>query len=225
MQNKKFNRGRAAKRLQHWLMRMHQPRLQMSLIILLTAGAGFFSSALLRYAGVVSMWQRYPIAVACAYLAFLFLLWCWLHWRKEDLNGNLDGPHSGSRGSVDQCAPDARAEKIGEIELPDVGGAIDGGDELVLVLLALAAVFSILFVAMWTVWTAPVLFAEILVDAALARGLYRTLAGFDEPNWLRTALRRTGWQFLFVAVFLAISGGVMQHFVPSATSFWEVLKW
>ena len=220
----KFNRDREVKQTQRWLMRLHSPRLHMSLIIALTGGVGFLSSFVLLHFGMGAMWLRYSVAAACAYVSFLFFLWCWMRWRSDDFSGP-DGSYADPpRGGVD-CGPGHRASNASDVELPDIGGGLDGGDELVLVLIAIAVLFSFVWVAIWIVWAAPALFAEILVDAALAGvagGLYRVLPGLEVELWLRTAIQRTVWQFLLTAVLLGMTGAVIQHFVPSAKSIGQV---
>lgn len=64
------------------LLRRGMPRLQMSLILLLTGLVGFLVSFALLRAGVGRMWLRYPLAVIAAYAAFLLLLRLWLSYQR-----------------------------------------------------------------------------------------------------------------------------------------------
>ncbi|NTV97436.1 MAG: hypothetical protein HGA75_18835, partial [Thiobacillus sp.] len=79
-----LSRSRLVRRLRDRLERVGYPRLQMSLIVLVTGGAGFLASALLLRAGLDSLWLRYLCAFALAYPVFLALLWLWLRTRAED---------------------------------------------------------------------------------------------------------------------------------------------
>lgn len=194
----------------------------MSLIVALTAAVGFLSSVVLLNSGMTVMWQRYPLAVAVAYLAFLFLLWCWLKWRKDEWGDGVDYSGSGRKGDGGQCAPTEKSMKLDNIGLPDITGGIDGGEELVLVVVAIAILLAAASAAVWVVWVAPALFAEILVDAALARGLYRRIPGFQEQHWLQTAMKRTALPFGITATVLGLAGAAMQHFVPTAKSIGQV---
>jgi hypothetical protein len=194
----------------------------MSVIVALTAAVGFLTSVLLLHIGVSAMWQRYPIAVLAAYASFLFFLWCWLRSRKEDWSDGLDLPGSGTKSDGNQCGPPEGLTDANGIDIPDIRGGLDGGDELVLVVLVVAVLAAAIWAAVWVVWMAPGLFAEILVDAALARGLYRRLPGSEEPNWLKTAIHRTIWPILVSAVVLGLLGAAMQHFVPTASSIGQV---
>jgi hypothetical protein len=78
------------------------PRLQMFLLVALTGGAGLLASLVLLRAGIELMHVRYPFAVGCAYLVFLFLLWLWLRTKADDyvdgsfdLSGIADGGNPG----------------------------------------------------------------------------------------------------------------------------------
>lgn len=50
----------------------------MSLLLLLTGGAGFLCSYALLHAGLARMWLRYPVSILVAYCVFLLLLRLWL---------------------------------------------------------------------------------------------------------------------------------------------------
>ncbi len=219
-----FNRQREVKRVQRLLLRLHSPRLQMSLIVALTAAVGWIGSISLLALGVTAMWQRYPLAVAIAYIAFLAFLWCWLRWRKSDWADGLDLSGSGGKGEESQCVPTEKPMNLDKVDLPDVTGALDGGDELALVVIAFVLLLAAAFAAMWVVWAAPALFAEIVVDVALAQGLYRRMPGLQEQSWVQTATRRTALPFGITAAVLGLAGAVMQYFVPTARSIGQVFS-
>ena len=69
----------------------------MMLIVALTAAVGFLASVTLLSSGMNTMWIRYPLAVAAAYAAFLFFLWCWLRLRWEDF---IDVPDFSGAGGI-----------------------------------------------------------------------------------------------------------------------------
>lgn len=108
-----FTRSGEITRLTGRLNRDGYPRLQMSLLVALTGGAGLLASLLLLHsAGVEAMHVRYPLAVGCAYLVFLVLLWLWLRTKADDyLDGSIDIPDLSGGGSP------------GIDALPDFGGA------------------------------------------------------------------------------------------------------
>ena len=87
--------------------RLHSSRLQMTLIVALTGAVGFFASLALLHAGLNSLWLRYPVAVAIAYIAFLSFLWCWLRMRADDFLDRLDlpGPDFGPQSAGTEPVP------------------------------------------------------------------------------------------------------------------------
>jgi hypothetical protein len=131
--------------------------------------------------------------------------------------GSFDG--GGASGNVDFGAGDSGVEAIVEKPLAVIGHADEGAIPLAVILLALGIVFSSLFV----VWSAPILFAEILVDALLAAGLYRRLRGLDPRHWMVAALRRTLLPFVLTTLVVAGAGWGMQSHAPGARSLGEVL--
>jgi len=220
-----FNRDKEVERHRRLIERVHSPRLQMALIAALTGASGLLASYVLRIAGLSSMAVRYPLAVAIAYAAFLFFLWCWLRW--GDGNGDaedfdvVDAATEVSYGNSSSASPVADVSDGGGVDL-DVGdgeGAIIG-----VVIVAGIALLTALFAVFSIVSMAPVLFAELLVDAALAGGLYRHVRGIDRGrHWLTTAIARTGWRFGAVAVVAAAAGWLIARAVPGADSIGALL--
>jgi len=253
------------RRIRRALERAHSPRLHMMLIVGLTGAAGFFTSATLMHAGVDLLWLRYALAVGCAYLAFLGLLWCWLCLRRDDLAdaaGNAPDLLT-SGGGAPSCRPDdvafsggefggggaggsfADDEMLGHAAMrsvadapaadPGVGAKLGSGaadaaagaldaEELAVVVLAIAALVGAAWAALWLVWGAPLLLAELVFDAALAAGLYRRLRSVRGEHWLRTAVQRTLFPFAAVTLLFALAGAVMQHVVPEARSVGQVFR-
>jgi hypothetical protein len=203
-------------------------------------------------AGVDSLWLRYPMAVAIAYLAFLALLWCWLRLRRDDVLDGLDILSSGwDWGS---SSPDPRCEPGGgrfggggasgsfddrprpaQLVFEGAGSSGSGSgsgepwdvfdlEDLAFVLVAVAALAGAAWAALWMIWAAPALLAELMLDAALAAGLYRRLRGIEGDHWLRTAIRRTAGPFAAVAVLFCLAGAGLQMYAPSATSIGQVIQ-
>lgn len=94
---------------------------------------------------------------------------------------------------------------------------LDEGALLALVVVAVIALL-VLGVAVYVVWIAPTFFAELILDAGLAAGLYRQTKGLQRRPWVVSALRQTIVPALLVAVLLAIAGGVMQSVYPDVAS-------
>ncbi|MBK0025116.1 hypothetical protein IAE57_02985, partial [Stenotrophomonas sp. S48] len=80
------------------LQRNGWPRQQMAVIVLLTGAAGFLAAHALRVAGVDMMLLRYPLAVLLAYGVFLLLMWLWIRWRWDAVDGAPDVGGGGGSG-------------------------------------------------------------------------------------------------------------------------------
>ena len=78
--------------------------------------------------------------------------------------------------------------------------------------------------AVWMTVAAPTFLAELMLDSALAAGMYRRLDAADEGHWFRTAINRTGWLFVCVMLGFALVGALMQTYAPRATSIGEVIR-
>lgn len=225
------------------------PRLQMSAIVMITASGGLLSSHLLRNGGIDAMVVRYPLATLAAYGLFLLLMWAWVRWRNDmddaymddayeellDHSIDLDGGSTpttpgwtsggGSSGAGRSGTGGARVSSglsEGDV-LPDL---IDGdaGLPVLAIVALLAASVAALVAAVWVVWSAPVLMAELLVDAALAGGLYRRMRGIQAQGWWWLCVRHTIWPLLGVLVFFIVVGAVAQHQAPGATTLMEALR-
>ena len=122
----------------------------------------------------------------------------------------------------------AASTDLGDIELPsavgDAAGAVADADNAAVPLLILALVLGLALASLWVVWTAPALFAEVLVDGALSFTLYRHLRRSEPRHWFATALRRTVLPFAITAVFLALVGAGLSAAAPGAHSIGEVVR-
>lgn len=231
-------------RLRERLERQHWPRLQMSLIVLLTGAVGFLASFALLQAGLQSMALRYPLAACAAYAGFLLLLWTWARSRGRGFDSadvpdwgdggggpagagwSSGGGHSGGGGAsasfdapVSHPMPHASADADSG---PDLS-LLDGADDFGWVLIAIAIALGAALAAAWVVWIAPGLMAELLLDVALAGGLYRRLRRIESRHWLSTALRRTALPFLLLALLAAATGFAAARYAPGAASIGDVL--
>lgn len=234
-----LNRPRLVQRLQQRLERHGWPRVQMTLLVALMGGAGLLASFLMLQAGLHAMWVRYPLALAAAYLVFLVLLWLWLRTHASDyadaadapgdMGFMLDGaalpaPTAGGGGDFGGGGASASFDAPGTTPLGEGLGSVADADgfaiPLAVVLLAIGLALSSLYV----VYTAPVLFAELLLDGALAATLYRRLRGLASRHWIETAVRRTAVPFVLTALFLGLCGVAMQWYAPQAHSLGDVLQ-
>lgn len=241
------NHGSEVVRARQHLQQRGWPRLQMALIVALTGAAGFLASHLLRLAGIDAMLLRYPMAVLLAYGVFLLLMWVWIRWRWDnvldglspDVGGSgasprgsaMESPWSGAGGrsggggasaSWNESVP-AGGSDAGE--LPLTGLAEDEAGLPMLAILGLVAlVATVLLASVWVVWSAPVLMAELLVDAAIAGGLYRRMQGMQQQGWWRVCVSHTIWLLLGLLLFFAMLGWLAQELAPGASHLLQVIQ-
>jgi hypothetical protein len=227
-------------RLRRYLLLRSYPRLQMSLLVALTAGAGLAASFVLLHAGMGSMGLRYPLAVLIAYGVFLGLLWLWMRsaladhiedavdvvdrWQARSRSASSED-HQPSRTSFDH-ATDRSASGDG-VSFGDAFEVIGSADEAAIPLALIAALVALLaaltFSLVSVVWAAPALFAELLFDGVLAVGLYRRLRRADVRHWLQSALRHTFWPFMVALILAAAGGALLQWHAPQATTVSQAL--
>lgn len=237
--------------MQGELVRESFPRLQMFLLVALTGGAGFMASYLLLHAGLVQMWLRYLAALGIAYAVFLGLLWLWLRTRAADYldipidvaaHGGDGAPpcYSGQGGSFDGGGASGSYEvaeaKASFLSGQGIGGAEPGavanaGDvaleavtEPEAIPFAVILFFvTLLFSSLFMVHSAPLLFAELVVDGVLSASLYHRLRGLSPSHWLETAISRTWWPFLLTSGILVAAALWMEGQAPGAHSIGEYL--
>ncbi len=218
------------------------PRLQMLFLVSITGVAGFLASYLLLHAGLGEMWMRYLVAFGIAYLIFLGLLWMWLRTSASDYSDFPDITNSiptrgggctgkggefgggGASGYFDQPAVSTSMDSAySSSDTNMVGEAFGAADEFAIPLALLALVGMLLLSSFYVIYSAPILFAELLVDGVLAASLYRRLRGLETRHWLETAIRRTFWPFVLTALCVACAGWVMALYAPGAVSIGDVL--
>ena len=230
------------------------PKLQMFLIVLLTGACGFLTSAgLLHLAELKILWLRYALASLSAYLVFLALLRFWLFYKRTfsgfdlpDVNLDFSGANidlSGLGESGDFAFSGASGDAGGggaggswdggDVSSLDTGGShsslfdgvsLDGDEGCLLLAAILLLALGILVVALYFIYSAPVLLAELLVDGLLMSGVYREMQKREAGNWLPTALRKTWLPAALLIVSLAVSGFLLQKAVPRANSLGDVWR-
>lgn len=246
-------RWRLTQRLKKALEKRESPRLEMSVLVVLSGASGFLASVGLLHAGLHRIPVRYVAAVTIAYAVFLALLDVWIRRHRTRRGG---GAARGS-GSIDM-------DPVVALDLGDVstgssgssaglfsggggksggggasgswagaggsgsgsGGGLDisvDGDDAGVLIALAVAAVILLGASVWLVLAAPSLFAELLLDGALSAGLYRRLGRLPHRPWLETALRRTILPFLLAAVTLGVVGRVMEGYAPEARSLGGVL--
>ena len=138
-------------------------------------------------------------------------------------SANFDAPMPlqalapGKSGSVSSDVGSGLADGLGSI-----GDAADA-DELVIPLLVIALAVGLALSSFYVIYSAPTLFAELLLDGALSASLYKRLRGIERRHWVSTALRRTALPFVLTALLLAAVGWGLQTAAPGAHSVGEAI--
>lgn len=97
-------------------------------------------------------------------------------------------------------------------------------DEAVWLIVVIAALTGAFLAAIYIIYIAPVLLAEILVDGVLVTGLYRRVKKIDQPYWLKTAVKKTLLPAVIIAICFGAAGFGMQEIAPEADSIGAIWK-
>jgi len=222
--------------------------LHATLILLLTGVAGFLTSVVLLRLGISPMWLRYPVAILFAYGVFLILLRVWLslsrprYWELDDaaditvevisdLPQGGDADFAGAGDFAGGGAGGVWEESVSTVTTGTTNSASSTGfsfdldlEEGWLIVIAIVAIIAGAIAALYIVYIAPALLAEILLDGVLLAGLYKQVKSIEHRHWLSAALRRTALSAILVAVFFGVAGYAMQTTAPQARSVGEVWK-
>jgi hypothetical protein len=221
MKEGEVDRKRVVERVADHLERGSGPRLLMFGIVFATAIAGFFASVGLLRIGIVSMWLRYALSIVLAYAVFLFQIWLWvLHRRGVKVDAELDAV-------PDQVDPELAGHSSHFDASPTAGSG--GGvpldlDDLLVVVVFVAAVACACIAALYVVYTAPSLLAEVLLDGVLSAGLYRRFRRVERREWLTSAVVRTRVPVIVTALFFIVAGATGQWYAPQAVSIGGVWR-
>lgn len=117
-----------------------------------------------------------------------------------------------------------------DVGIGDIGDIGDAGEALPLVafLAAVVGVIALLgaiLASAWIVLSAPTFLGELIVDVALARGLYKHMIGSYDRYWLKTALRHTFKSFFCLLFLLMVAGFLMQVAVPNVASIGQFIHY
>ncbi len=240
------------------------PRIQLSLILGLTALLAFLFNFLLLLLGAESMAVRYALDVVFGYAAFLLLLriWAWLQSDdpigsislpdlfipdidiagsvggaadKFDFGGGGDFAGAGAGGSwsdSDVPAPSPVAfasvsgggsggSGIGSSGLGSFDLDLDDGWVIVILLVILAIILGAI---VYVIYIAPVLMAELLIDAAVVTSIYQPVKNIERRFWLRTALWKTAIPAVVILILFFAAGFLMQSAEPEARTIGEFLN-
>jgi len=92
------------------------------------------------------------------------------------------------------------------------------GEQLGYLLLFLLIVGSLLIVAAYLVWQAPVILVEAAFEVWLASTLLSRIHDFERRGWVPITARATMVPFAYVVVTAMIVGWWLQHVCPAAAT-------
>jgi len=235
-----------AETLKQRLLAASFPRLQMVFILSLAGLGAFLCSAALLHGGLGNMMVRYLFATAMGYVLFLVLIRLWLDYQRRRWSFLLDLPDvdlgpgstnpslSGGGGSFGGGGASGSWQPSSELPVP--GSATEASpsladsvpdldlDEAWPVVLGLAALLAGLTALGYLIYASPVLFAEVLLDAAIVGAVYRRARRRRRNHWLRGVLRRTWLSAALLCAFVALIGFSMQAAAPDARSLGAVIR-
>ena len=97
-------------------------------------------------------------------------------------------------------------------------------DEVWWVVIAVACVLGAAVAIGYVIYAAPLLLAEVALDAAVVSTLYRRLRKDDVSHWAVTVLKRTWLPATALMIFAAIGGYALQQVAPEARSIGGVVR-
>lgn len=218
-------RANEIRRVQGELERSCHPRIEMLVLVTLTGLAGFLASYGLLHLGWTSMATRYLASITLAYVAFLLMLRLWMALRSDALSDRLED----AADIVLECEPGSSAGDVlsagSDASVGDVLSAADAEAIPLAVVLGLVVAMVAIGITLLTVVTsAPLLFAELIVDGLLSASLYQRLCGINQSHWLESAVRRTIKPFLITATVICLAAVAMGMYAPGAHSIGAVIK-
>lgn len=155
--------------------------------------------------------------------------------RFGDRSGDtlFEGGRSGGGGassSFDGPALTARAgattnsRAMASLEQSGHGSWSFDDDTFIWILTAAAAACAAFIAVGYLIYAAPVLLAEVALDAALVSTLYRRLRREDVAHWSGTIVRRTWMPAAILIISLMAGGYALQYLAPQARSIGGVIR-
>lgn len=218
-------------------------RVQLFAVIALSGLMSFGVSFALLRMGVDAMSFRYGAAAVFGYGAFVVLFRVWLGWRgTTDLDPQVDpGLFDLHAGAASDTLPDffgggrsGGGGASGSWGDSDVSRAVPAGldrgpsrpstgidldlDDLGWVLILCAVAFAGAVAVGYVIVAAPILIAEVMVDAAIVSTVYRRVAATNTRHWAATIVRRTWAPAAILTASLIAGGYALQKLAPDAKS-------
>ena len=196
------------------------PRVAMMLIVALSGAAAFGISVAALRLGVDDMALRYPSATLVGYVMFILLIRVWIVLHRD---GDV-ASHSGDLIDAIDAMGEALPASSGGPAAPEWFGSNLDVDEAWFIVLAILCALGGLIAIAYVVYIAPVMLAEVALDAALVSTVYRRLRREDAEWWAISVLRRTWLPAAALTLFVAAGGFALQQVAPDARSIGGVVQ-
>lgn len=221
-------RPRARAALEDYFRKRSHPRFILGLLVITSGIAGYLASYLLLRCGIGEMWQRYPIAVAGGYIAFLVQLRLWVEierdrYDKKYIQADVEPPKAPSPEPRRDHTPDSSWFEWLDAPL-DLFSLDEGCLAGCFVTLVAGAVIGAGGLMFSFIMAGPELLAEVFLDAVVVSLLYRHLKNAARQHWLGTAVKRSWRLVLAMAAALALLGACLSFFAPNSNSFGKALR-
>ena len=177
--------------------------------------------------GLDRMWLRYPLAALAGWAVFLVLVRAWAEVERRcfEPGENIDDWLKGhDPAETRQRLKDCDWSVLDWLEVPtdfgDGEGCAVGIALFILALLLLVAFGAVLNV----IAAAPLLIAEVFLDAVLVAALMKRVRDPEQRWWLVGAVRHTAGPVAVTVLVLMLAGAVLQALAPRAKSLGEVWR-
>lgn len=198
----------------------------MFIILSITGLSGFLASVIATHLGLSAMVLRYPLSVAVAYGAFLLCLRLWIIYVKadDDFKDNIND-------TVEEVLEDESPDTQDMTDTTDTDSSaslLDGIsfdlDEGIILVAVIIIILSLFCGSAYFIYIAPEFLDEILADTLLVAFLYRRTKTLQKNAWVETAVKKSWWMFLIIAVVLGFVGLVVQFYHPDIKTFGDMLN-
>jgi hypothetical protein len=213
----------AKARIARYLRSRVNVRLHAAVILIVTYIAAIVSGWVLFRAGVTAMPIRYLLMILAGYVVFLVQLKIWLRlWDKSPYHNELTDIVAISEDRT----PNSGASASGPYDISGIGdlGNLAAGDGCLFIVAFIVVALVLFCVFGYIIFSAEVLFADMVLEAAIATGVLVVARKMGRPGWEWISVKAT----LPAVVLLIIVVEAMAAFAlaryPQARTMMDVCR-
>jgi hypothetical protein len=224
-----MNRARLVERLAAAIEQRGRPRLLLCAVVLVAGLAALaFTTGYAAFVVLLRLWARGHMTMENVVDGLDFDLFGNLRLDSLDSRSSapvgLRGGASGEGEAVESWSASPSRPLPSSSSRKSAGFSLDFDEDGALFVLLAVAVFSAVLAVGFVIYAAPVLLAEVLVDAVVVSAVYQRVAYTPPQHWARTIFRRTWLPALIVLISLTAAGYALQRLVPGAPSIGPALR-